>query len=290
MAKKKTDGGPEQNGGSLGFNNSGFNSLPLYVQQKIMRNSNKKEVGGLNTVDPKQVEAIMQSLAAPTRADMDKTSAEVLYQPGSPEYQQALQSELNNILALNPTDTYTTIDNTGYSAENYYAALKANPPAFYYNILGETGKPRASFNIPTLSPNQQFVQMSAPTGNTLAPKAEPGVRSAGTQERREDRPLMYPGQQVDYTYKQYMEESANDPAKIAAKKELEETMDINRDVLKTLTPEQQAEARKLGLTANEYLNQRTFGTKEGMSFANGGNMYPNGSTLGPHDNPLKGRL
>jgi hypothetical protein len=266
-----------EKGGS--FNNAGFKSLPLPIQQKIMKGANKKELGGADTVDPAEVARLMKHLANYQRAGFDKTSAEQLYYPGSPEYQQALQEEYQRILSLNPTDHYLSADDgRDYSAENVYAAMKANPPAYYYNIDAETGQPTAMYNTPPSIKNVNLQQMPTPPVQTVPPGRDPGVRAANTGELM-DRPLMFEGQNVDYTYKQYAEEFANDPARLQAAQEQQEIMDANRQALGTLTPEQQEEARKAGLTATEYLNQRTFGTKEGMSFANGGNIFAGGGMM-----------
>ena len=264
------------------FSNDGFKSLPLQVQQQIMKGANKKALGGADTVDPAEVAKFMKYLNSVymSNTNIDRKNpnfkpdpSEIAYLPGSPEYDAAYKQMLNDVLAGNPTDTYEKLGGRDYSRENVYAAYTANPPSQFITS-SQFLSPAPIFDTPPSIKNVQLKQMPSPPVQTVPPRRDPGVRAANTGELM-DRPLMFEGQDVDYTYKQFAEEFANDPARLQAAQEQGEIMDANRKALGTLTPEQQEEARKLGLTATEYLNQRTFGTKEGRRFDNGGNMHPN---------------
>jgi hypothetical protein len=191
-----------------------------------MKGANKKALGGADTVDPAEVARLMKYLNSVymSNRNIDRKNpnfkpdpSEIAYLPGSPEYDAAYKQMLNNVLAGNPTDTYEELGGRDYSRENVYAAYTANPPSQFITS-SQFLSPTPIFDTPPSIKNVQLNQMPSPPVQTVPPGRDPGVRAANTGELM-DRPLMFEGQDVDYTYKQFAEEFANDPARLQAAQE-----------------------------------------------------------------------
>lgn len=289
-----------KNGGS--FNNAGFKSLPLQVQHKIMKRSNKFEVGGLETVDPKNVQEIMNKLYQETRSSgYTGNDPSEFMMPNTSEYNTEYQAELSRISSMPPTDDYIEIGGKMYSAEDYFAAIKANPPSSYFmpntTQQGSFFAGAARYDKPPVL-SSSYVPATYPyTAPTVATPDTPKVLGANTGEELTDRPPVDPktGQPLitDYQYPQYISQAANDPARLQAKADQRAAMEANVEALKYLTEDEQARARQEGLTATEYTEKYRPKAEDmkvvelpeggfkygGNIFAGGGNMYPNGSTL-----------